>query len=386
MRHELTSMFVALLVVQLNWVGCGHDPISSSPTARTIVVLSKKRKTDTPRSVVSGIQLLAKRYAIEPIHTFQYVLNGFAADLSEEQAVKLRADPAVAFLEEDVLGSAAFVQEKAPWNLDRIDQADLPLDANYEYPATGKGVTAYVIDSGIRVTHNEFEGRAGYGVSFVDDVFGSGDCSGHGTHIAGILGGKTLGVAKAVLLVSVRVLDCEGAGRLYYFLKALDWIAQHAIPPAVVNMSIQVRPSDALDQAVRKIIDLGIPVVVAAGNDAADACQYSPGRIPEALTVGATNVRNDRWLLSNQGSCVDIFAPGSDILSSWNTSDKATEMLDGTSMASPHVAGAVAILLEQYPNATVDEVNHRLIDGSTRDRIGQLDSSNSPNRLLHVGQ
>jgi len=379
MRRELTRMFVFLLVIQSSWVGCG-----SSPAARYIVVLNDTRLTDAPLSVASRVQVLAERYAIQPVHTFQYVLDGFAAILSREQAAQLRADPAVAFLEEDVEGRAASVQGHPPWNLDRIDQADLPLDASYGYPATGQGVTAYVIDSGIRLTHDEFAGRAGHGVFFVDDAFGNGDCSGHGTHIAGILGGKTVGVAKDVRLVSVRVLDCEGVGRLYYFLKALDWVAQQAIAPAVVNMSVQVRPSDALDQAVRRIIDLGIPFVVAAGNEAADACQYSPGRVAEAITVGATDIRDDRWLLSNHGSCVDIFAPGSDILSSWNTSDTAAEILEGTSMASPHVAGAVAIFLEQYPNATIDEVSQFLIRGSTKDRIGQLESSASPNRLLYI--
>src|SRR3712207_561636 len=274
---------------------------------------------------------------------FRHALNGFTAELTPEAAEALANDPRVESVEEDGVVSASATQSNPPWGLDRIDQRDRPLNAQYNYTPTGAGVHAYVIDTGIRASHSQFGGRAnGNGYTSISDGNGTNDCNGHGTHVAGTIGGSTYGVAKGVTLHPVRVLDCQGNGTDSTVIAGVDWVAANRQLPAVANMSLGGGASTALDNSIQSLINSGVTTVVAAGNENQNACNVSPARVAAAVTVGSTTSTDARSSFSNWGTCVDIFAPGSSILSSWWTSDTATATIDGTSMASPHVAGVAA--------------------------------------------
>ena len=314
-------------------------------------------------------------------HIYQHALNGFAVEMSPEDAERLSQDFRVKFVEEDGVVTADVTQSNPPWGLDRIDQRNRPLSATYTYNWTGSGVRAYVIDTGIRTTHTQFGGRA----SNVFDAFGGSgaDCNGHGTHVAGTIGGSTYGVAKSALLRGVRVLDCNGSGSTSGVIAGVDWVRNNRINPAVANMSLGGGASSSLDTAVNNLANSGVAIAVAAGNSNTDACTQSPARAASAITVGSTTTTDARSSFSNFGTCLDLFAPGSGILSSWFSSDTATATLSGTSMAAPHVAGAAALYKQANPSATASTIRNALVNNATTNVITGAGTGSS-NRLLYT--
>ncbi len=332
---------------------------------------------------------LATRFGGKLGHTYKAV-GGFSVSLSEAQAKKLAADPSVEYVEQDMVVKALDTQTNPTWGLDRIDQANLPVDNKYTYPSTaGAGITAYVIDTGIYTANNEFGGRATSGYDYIDNDSNSDDCNGHGTHVAGTIGGKTYGVAKQVKLVGVRVLDCSGYSKGSSVTAGLDWVALNAKKPAVANMSLGGSASSALDDATKKVINAGVIMGVAAGNNNGDACQTSPARTPEAITVAASDSADKRSIYggtqaSNWGSCTDIFGPGSNITSAWIGGVDRTNSIGGTSMATPHVVGAAALYLGTAGNSakTQAEVAKALTDNATLNKI--TDPRGSANKLLNI--
>ena len=321
----------------------------------------------------------------DPVRTvtyrFDYAINGFAATMTEDQALLISEDSRVAFVEEDAIFEAVATQTNPPWGLDRIGQRNLPLNQAYSYTTTGAGVRAYIIDTGIRRTHTQFGGRASVGFDAVGDGQNTNDCNGHGTHVSGTVGGSTYGVAKSVSLVAVRVLNCAGTGSTSGVIAGVNWVTNNHVKPAVANMSLGGGVSTALDTAVRNSIAAGVTYAIAAGNSNTNAANQSPARVAEAITVGATTRNDVRSSFSNFGSVVDIFAPGSAIPSAYNTSDTATATLSGTSMASPHVAGVVARYLQSNPGATPASARNAIVGAATLNVLNGIPSGTA-NRLL----
>jgi len=328
---------------------------------------------------------LGAQYQANVKHTYTSALRGFAATMSEANARELAADPSVAYVQQDVEVRLTGAQTPTPsWGLDRVDQAALPLDDTYTHPNEGEGVTAYIIDTGIRASHADFGGRVAPGRDVVDDDDDPADCNGHGTHVAGTVGGTAHGVAKKVGLVGVRVLDCSGSGSYSGVIAGIDWVTANAAKPAVANMSLGGDANATVDQAVRNSIAAGVTYGLAAGNDkGGDACETSPARVAEGITVGSTTPTDARSAFSNIGGCLDLFAPGSDITSAWLTDDTATKTISGTSMATPHVVGAAAVHLSANPSATPQQVRDALVAGATPDVVTDA-GSGSPNKLLRV--
>jgi subtilisin family serine protease len=318
---------------------------------------------------------------------YSHAVKGFSARMSLAQAKRLAADGAVAYVQQDRKVKKSDTQPGPPsWGLDRIDQTALPLDNTYTYPSTASSVHAYVVDTGIRISHQDFGGRASYGASFDPAAATADDCDGHGTHVAGTLGSTQHGVAKGVQLVAVRVLDCQGSGTESTVIAGIDWVTANAVKPAVANLSVGGPASGTIDAALQKSIASGVTYTVAAGNDGRDACGFSPARVPEAITVGATDDHDFRATFSNFGNCVDIFAPGVDIKSTYidPSSNAATAYLSGTSMASPHVAGAAALVLAANPNLTPQQVRDAIVNNSVAAAVHDP-GTGSPESLLHVG-
>ncbi|MCT7352187.1 S8 family peptidase [Streptomyces sp. 15-116A] len=329
---------------------------------------------------------LARKYGADIERTYTKALNGYEIEASETEAKRLAADPAVASVIQNRTFSITGTQPNPPsWGLDRVDQKNLPLNSSYTYPdSAGQGVTAYVIDTGVRITHSDFGGRASNGYDAIDNDNTAQDGHGHGTHVAGTVAGNAYGVAKKAKVVAVRVLDNSGSGTTAQVVAGIDWVARNAVKPAVANMSLGGGADSALDTAVRNAIASGVTFVVAAGNESTNASTKSPARVTEAITVGATTSSDARASYSNYGSVLDIFAPGSSITSAWRTSDTATNTISGTSMASPHVAGAAALHLAANPTATPAQVSSALTSAATTGVVGNP-GSGSPNRLLYVG-
>ena len=323
---------------------------------------------------------MAANYKGKIKHVYKYALNGFAVEMSEAEAEALSLDFRVKFVEEDGVVTVDATQTNPPWGLDRIDQRNRPLNGTYVYNRTGSGVRAYIIDTGIRTSHTQFGGRA----SNVFDAFGGNgqDCHGHGTHVAGTVGGSTYGVAKSVMLRGVRVLNCSGSGSNSGVIAGVDWVRQNHIAPAVANMSLGGGISSALDTAVNNLHNANVTIAVAAGNSNANACNSSPARAVNAITVGSTTSTDSRSSFSNFGTCLDIFAPGSSILSAWFTSNTATATLSGTSMASPHVAGVAALYKQANPSASSTTIRNAIVNNATTNVVTNA-GTGSPNRLLY---
>ncbi|MFL9682976.1 MULTISPECIES: S8 family peptidase [Streptomyces] len=318
--------------------------------------------------------------------TFGAALNGYAVTLDAAAARRLAADPAVATVEQNQIVRADATQTNAPWGLDRIDQASLPLSGTFTYPdSAGAGVTAYVIDTGVRISHGELAGRAVNGYDAVEGDTVAQDGNGHGTHVATTIAGSTYGVAKAAKVVAVRVLDANGSGTTAGVVAGIDWVTSHhtAGAPAVANLSLGGGASTTLDNAVKRSIADGVTYAVAAGNSGVNARNSSPARVTEALTVGATGNTDAKAGWSNYGAVLDLFAPGVSITAGWHTSDTATNTISGTSMAAPHVAGAAAVYLAGHTSATPAQVATALVNGATPDKV-TTPGTGSPNRLLRL--
>ncbi|MFJ9059472.1 S8 family serine peptidase [Streptomyces sp. NPDC102409] len=329
---------------------------------------------------------LAEEYGGTLRRNYSSAVNGFSASgLSETEAKRLAADPAVSKVVQNKKFHIDATQDDPPsWGLDRIDQAGTAGDGAYTYPdAAGGDVTAYVVDTGVRVTHKDFEGRATSGFDAVDNDDDADDGNGHGTHVAGTIAGASHGVAKKAKIVAVRVLDDAGSGTTEQVVAGIDWVTANHKGPSVANMSLGGSADPALDAAVQKAIASGVTFAVAAGNESSDAGEGSPSRVPEAITVASSTKDDEQSSFSNFGSVVDIYAPGSDITSAWNDSDDATNTISGTSMATPHVVGAAAVYLGGHPDATPEEVAAALTGGATPDAISNATEGTS-NKLLKI--
>ncbi|MDK1286889.1 S8 family serine peptidase [Pseudoalteromonas umbrosa] len=334
---------------------------------------------------------LTTEIGIEVTRQYSSSISGVAVNADAKQLLKLLSHPDVDFVEQNAIVTVAPIKSKSSysalqnnpvWGLDRIDQRDLPLDQKFEAPNKGTGVTAYVIDTGIQNSHNEFGGRSVNGYDFVDNDGNSADCNGHGTHVAGTIGGATYGVAKNVKLVGVRVLNCSGSGTYAGVIAGIDWVANNANGPSVANMSLGGGKSQAVNNAVTSAVNKGISFVVAAGNENSDACTRSPASTPAAVTVASSTSSDARSGFSNWGKCIDVFGPGSSIKSAWIGSDSATRTISGTSMAAPHVAGVAALFLEKNPTSSPTQVTAALSGGASENKIS--DVKGSPNKLVYV--
>jgi subtilisin family serine protease len=326
---------------------------------------------------------VAADHGVSPDYVYVAALNGFAGAMSDAARSGLLRDARVTRVEPDGIARAWATQSNATWGIDRIDQQLLPLSGTFTYNNTGSGVRAYIIDTGIDYAHNEFGGRATFGY---DSFGGNGnDCNGHGTHVAGTTGGTLYGVAKGVALIAVRVLNCSGSGTWSGVIAGIDWVTANHVQPAVANMSLGGGANTSVDDAVKRMIAAGVGTAVAAGNGnqggrAQDACKYSPARVPQAMTIGATTKTDSKTSWSNYGSCVDWFAPGAGITAAWiGSGNTETNTISGTSMASPHTAGVAALYLQSNPGADAQTVRDALYAKTTK---GKVTSSNTANNHL----
>jgi subtilisin family serine protease len=348
-----------------------------------------KDSSVTRAGVAAAARNLAARLGGHVVRTYGFALRGFEISSNATTAARIAAHPSVQFVEANMTVHTMDTQPNPPsWGLDRIDQRSLPLDGAYTYPNTASTVHAYIIDTGIRTTHTTFGGRATSGFDAIDGG-AADDCHGHGTHVAGTVGGSQYGVAKQVRLHAVRVLNCQGSGTNAQVIAGIDWVTANAVDPAVANMSLGGGANSSIDTAVNNSINSGITYAIAAGNgdifgNRQNACNFSPARVANAVTVGATQSNDAAATFSNYGTCVDILAPGVSITSSWSTGDTATNTISGTSMATPHVAGAAALTLQANPTWSPQQVRDQLVNTATTGAISNV-GTGTPNRLLFVG-
>ncbi|WP_083706309.1 Ig-like domain-containing protein [Arthrobacter sp. QXT-31] len=373
-----------MLLTGCTAVFTGVSPGIAAPDAREETPARYIVRYSTGTDVSSAVRSLrSKNIAVG--RTFAKAIRGAVVTATPAQAAELKRSAGVSAVEPDARVTASDTQQSATWGLDRIDQRSLPLSGTYTSASSGAGVSAYVIDSGVLSAHAEFGGRAASGWTAISDGLGTGDCNGHGTHVAGTIAGKTYGVAKAATVIPVRVLDCSGSGYNSGVIAGLEWVASHhqAGTPAVANLSLGSTASAMVDAAVQGIINDGVTAVVAAGNSATDACNSSPARLAGALTVAASDSTDKQATFSNYGSCVDLYAPGVSIRSASPAATTATALMSGTSMASPHVAGAAAVMLSRSPGLPPADVASTLLSAATAGKVSAA-TAGTPNRLLYA--
>ncbi len=385
---QVSTFLLAIALSHLTYAApATTNSVLSSSEAKGIIknqyIVILNKDVGSSNEFAQGI---AKQHGGKVLQTYDAVLKGFAIYLPDVAGTAfveaMKKNPKVVSVENDTIMKVdATTQSNPDWGLDRIDQKNLPLDSAYSYLQTGSGTTAYIVDTGILSTHQQFSGRVLSGYTAISDGNGINDCHGHGTHVAGTVGGSTYGVAKNVSLVPIRILGCDGSGASSNVIAGLDWILKNGKKPAVVNMSLGGDANTSLDSAVENLFNNGYVMVVAAGNSNTDACSSSPARVSKAITVAATDSTDTRASYSNYGSCVDIFAPGSQINSSWIGSNTATKVLNGTSMATPHVVGVVAEMLQSTPTATPQTISNNLLNQASNNVV--KNPSGSPNRLLY---
>lgn len=390
MEKVKQNVYLTVLLALLTLLAaCAQDSKLPEPSlegavpGQYIVMLnSTTLSSQSDEATELGIAQVASSLGVQSLAELRSV-NGFVATgVDEGVLARLEADPRVRYAEPDRIVRLSGTQSNPAWGLDRIGSRSLPLDKKFTYGATGSSVNAYVIDSGIKKGLTEFGSRLVGGVSAINDGRGYSDCNGHGTHVAGTLGGKTYGVAKNVKLYAVRVFGCGGTSSTSAIITGVDWVTFNHKRPAVANMSLEDAKSQALDEAVEAAIDEGVTVVVAAGNGSSNACNVSPARVSRALTVGASNRQDQKWSQSNYGSCLDLFAPGQDVLSVSTGGGGRT--MSGTSMATPHVAGVAALVLQRNPSASPSSVASTIKSAATKGKLSLSSSQGSPNSLLYT--
>jgi len=383
MKRLAAIAFLFLTPVCL-FAGSGDIVRVKTPVPGEYIVVLNDEVVD----VAALSQALAGKHGAVIDRVYRAALKGFAMAATESVARAISSEPLVKYVQQNGTFKAIGSQSGATWGIDRVDQRDLPLNSTYTWNENGTNVRAYIVDTGIRLTHTDFGIRASSGYDAIDGG-SADDCNGHGTHVAGTVGGNTWGVAKNVSLIAVRVLNCEGSGTTAQVVDGVDWVTANHVKPAVANMSLGGGVDQVLDDAVKRSIAAGVSYAIAAGNDGdywpfglGNACDYSPARVPEANTVGSSTSTDTKSSFSNFGTCVDLFGPGSGITSAWHTSDTATNTISGTSMASPHVAGVIALYLEKNPAATTTQVTTDLEAAASSGKLTG-DLRNSPNLLLY---
>jgi subtilisin family serine protease len=385
MKRSLTPLALAALALAAACSDAGQTPLAA-PAAGSAPLLSAAPGKGIPGEYIvvlndgADARSVAAVAGVSPKHVYTAALDGFSASLNQGQLVALQHNPNVKWVQQDQVVEVSTTQTGVTWGLDRIDQRNLPLSTTYDYTLTGAGVRAYVIDTGIYTGHTNFGGRASIGWDGILD--GYEDCNGHGTHVAGTVGSTTYGVAKDVTLIGVRVFACGSTGSTSTIIAGIDWTTANAIKPAVANLSLGGSANATLDAAVNGLINSGVIVVVAAGNDNQPACNYSPARVANALTVAASTSSDGRWINSNYGTCVDVFAPGVRIVSTWIGGASAIDSISGTSMATPHVSGVAALYLESNTTASQSTVASAIINSATTNKVVSP-GTGSPNRLLY---